>query len=314
MAAGAAAPLLRRRLKLPKAAVLASAASAPAALCVAAPRGRPRDVAVCFLQMLAYLAAYEMPNDDSERLRARARVDYPVTLDRVLGLGKLPTQRLQAAFAHDHELRRFERLLVWSHWSWFAVPHLAVASFALRRPDKLGGAAARMYAVFDLGAVIYWLAPTAPPWWAAAHGRVEKLSTEISVGEFGHRDDDSPARLPVRRMMLEYGEQFWGNRWNDLYAVLGGNPLAAMPSLHFATSLMAAHLLSELGPVAGTLGWAYTGTLGLALVYLGEHYAVDLIAGAALTEAVRHGAHPATPAARLLARTLATLRATAEAD
>ena len=30
-----------------------------------------------------------------------------------------------------------------------------------------------------------------------------------------------------------------------------------MPSLHFATSLMAAHLLSEVGPVAGALGWIY---------------------------------------------------------
>ena len=52
-------------------------------------------------------------------------------------------------------------------------------------------------------------------------------------------------------MMLEYGERFWGERWNDLYDVLGGNPLAAMPSLHFATSLMAARLLSEVGSGPG---------------------------------------------------------------
>ena len=88
-------------------------------------------------------------------------------------------------------------------------------------------------------------------------------------------------------MMIEYGERFWGDRWDDLYDVLGGNPLAAMPSLHFATSLMAARLLSEVDPVAGAFGWTYAGTLGLALVYLGEHYAIDLIAGAALAETVR---------------------------
>jgi membrane-associated phospholipid phosphatase len=63
-----------------------------------------------------------------------------------------------------------------------------------------------------------------------------------------------------------------------------------MPSLHFATSLMGAHLLTEVGPVAGAVGWTYAGILGLALVYLGEHYAVDLIAGAALAESVRAGA------------------------
>jgi len=57
-------------------------------------------------------------------------------------------------------------------------------------------------------------------------------------------------------------------------------------SLHFATSVMAA-LLPQSGAAAGALGWSYAAALGFALVYLGEHYAVDLIAGAALTAAVR---------------------------
>ena len=90
-------------------------------------------------------------------------------------------------------------------------------------------------------------------------------------------------------MMYEYGEQFWGSNWQPLYGFLGGNPLAAMPSLHFALSVQAAHVLSETGPVAGAIGWAYATTLGVALVYLGEHYVVDLAAGLALTEAVRRG-------------------------
>jgi hypothetical protein len=94
-------------------------------------------------------------------------------------------------------------------------------------------------------------------------------------------------------MMVEYGEEFWGSGWGPLYGLLGGNPLAAMPSLHFATSVMAAHQLSGTGPVAGLVGWVYTATLGVALVYLGEHYVVDLAAGLALTEAIR-AATPAT--------------------
>jgi membrane-associated phospholipid phosphatase len=230
--------------------------------------------------MWAYLAAYEMPNDDPERLRARARVQYPITIDRVLGLGVTPTLRLQRAFSTPGSISRFERVLVWCHWVWFFVPHASVAYVFWRDPDRFPSAAARMYAVFDLGAVFYWSVPTAPPWWAAAQGG-------LPAAQGGLRD---PAARRVRRMMLEYGEQFWGDRWGDLYDVLGGNPLAAMPSLHFATSLMAAHLLSEVGPVAGVVGWTYATLLGLALVYLGEHYAIDLIAGAALTESVQGGA------------------------
>ena len=61
-----------------------------------------------------------------------------------------------------------------------------------------------------------------------------------------------------------------------MYDALGGNPWAAMPSLHFATSLMAAISLSEAGRVEGAVGWGYALTLGFALVYLGEHYVTDL--------------------------------------
>jgi membrane-associated phospholipid phosphatase len=70
---------------------------------------------------------------------------------------------------------------------------------------------------------------------------------------------------------------------------------------------MAAHLLREVGPVAGSLGAAYATTLGLALVYLGEHYAVDLLAGAALTETIRAAAPLVAPLARRLTGTLRAL-------
>jgi membrane-associated phospholipid phosphatase len=262
--------------------------------------------------MWAYLAAYEMPNDDPEALRERVHIEYPIKIDRIIGLGKIPTERLQRLFSREGEISGFERVLVWSHWAWFAVPHASVAYVALRRPQALGTAAARMYAVYDLGAVVYWTVPTAPPWWAAAHGYLEQLDSEVKVGEFGHRHDHSGRPLPVRRMMLEYGERFWGSRWNDLYDVLGGNPLAAMPSLHFASSLMAARLLSEVDPVAGVIGWTYAATLGLALVYLGEHYAADVIAGGILAEAVNRSARPATPAVHAVTRTLQRLRSLAE--
>src|ERR687886_2527696 len=102
----------------------------------------------------------------------------------------------------------------------------------------------------------------------------------------------------LRRMMVEYGEQFWRHRWTPLYGVLGGNPLAAMPSLHFATSVTAARVLAGTGRAAGVFGWAYAATLGVALVYLGEHYVVDLLAGLVLAEGVRRGSRLVEPLAQ----------------
>jgi membrane-associated phospholipid phosphatase len=295
VAAGVAAPALRRRLKLPAPVVLGVAWSAPVALCVVRPRSRARDVALCVLNMWAYVAAYEMPHDDPERLAARARVEYPARADRVLGLGVLPTVRLQRAFAKPGSINRFERALAWCHWLWFLVPHCSVGYVLLRAPERFASAAVRMYAVFDLGAIFYWSIPTAPPWWASAHGRL----------------DEDPA-MQVRRMMIESGPEFWGDLWAPLYDVLGGNPLAAMPSLHFATSLMGARLLAEVDPAAGAVGFGYLALLGLALVYLGEHYVVDLIAGAAFAEGVRAAVGRASFLGRWLGAALGRLRELAD--
>jgi len=283
-------------MPLPKPAVLAAAAAAPVAVCVAVPRTRTRDVAACALQMWAYLAAYEMPHDDPEALAARVRIDYPVQIDRVLGFGVPPTLRLQRLLSAPGETRRVEKVLVWTHWLWFIVPHAATAYVLVRRRERFGHAAATTYAVFDLGALVYHLLPTAPPWYAAERGRLGDRRTP-----------------PVRRMMVEYGEQFWKHRWGPLYSLLGGNPLAAMPSLHFATSVNAAHLLAESGPVQGAIGWTYAMTLGLALVYLGEHYAADLLAGLALTEGVRALAPVIGPSLERTARVVQAIEAKAQA-
>jgi hypothetical protein len=54
-------------------------------------------------------------------------------------------------------------------------------------------------------------------------------------------------------------------------------------------------------------GLAYAGTLGFALVYLGEHYLVDLVAGAALVILVRRGERYVEPLAQAVSRGLQRL-------
>jgi membrane-associated phospholipid phosphatase len=248
--------------------------------------------------MWAYVAAYKSPHDDPDAQERRVHVDYPIAIDRLLGLGELPTLRLQRALnrrgAQSVEWRALDRVLVWAHWCWFIVPHGALVYIRVRDPRRFPRAAVMTYAVFNLGASVYWLAPTAPPWYAAA----------------GVAHDGETA-LRVRRMMVEYGELFWRDGWGPLYSVFGGNPLAAMPSLHFATSLMAALLLAEVGTGAGALGSTYAATLGFALVYLGEHYVVDLLGGAALAGAVWRLGPRAGPAVARFGRAVAALEARA---
>lgn len=275
MGAAVATPLLRRRLRIPAPVTAAACYSAPLALAVLHPRSKKRDVAMFTLQMLAFTVVHELPYDDPERLRRRLRTRYPIVLDRVIGRGQLPNARLQALLSRLPRGGPVDRVLAWTHWLWFVEPYLALAVILVRDPARFPRAARQMSAVFDLGCAGYFAIPTAPPWWASEQG--------LTDGE------------NVNRVMIEVGEETWGRAWPRMYETLGGNPWAAMPSLHFATSLSAAISLSESGRREGAVGWAYALTLGFALVYLGEHYVTDLLAGGVLVAAVRRGEPLAEP-------------------
>jgi membrane-associated phospholipid phosphatase len=267
-------PLLRRRLRIPAPVTVAACAAGPLAIAVLHPRSKKRDVAMYALQMWGFIMVHELPYDDPEALRARLRSRYPVVVDKVLGAGKLPSARLQRGIAKLPRSGTIDRVLTWTHWLWFFEPYVALAVILVRNPQGFPRAARQMAAVFDLGCAVYFAVPTSPPWWASEEGL---------TGE------------EVRRIMVEVGEETWGSAWPKMYDALGGNPWAAMPSLHFATSVSAALSLAKAGRVEGVLGWTYALTLGFGLVYLGEHYVTDLAAGAALVTAVKHGEPLAEP-------------------
>jgi membrane-associated phospholipid phosphatase len=265
---------------------IAACAAGPLGLAVLYPRTRRRDVALFAMQMWAFIMVHELPYDDPERLRSRLRSRYPITVDRKIGLGRLPNVRLQRALARLPKVGLLNKTLTWVHWLWFFEPYCALLYILLRHPEQFPRAARRLAAVFDSGCAVYFAVPTAPPWWASEQGLTDE---------------------PVRRIMVEVGEDFWGGAWPRMYDALGGNPWAAMPSLHFATSVVAAGALAETGRGAGALGWAYALTLGFGLVYLGEHYVTDLAAGLGLVVAVREGEELAEPLVLAVNRRLQSL-------
>jgi membrane-associated phospholipid phosphatase len=264
--AAIALPLVRKRLRVPGPVTLAVAASGPLAVAVLAPRSGKRDVALFAMQMWAFTVVHEMPYDDPEALRRRLYTRYPIKIDSALGVGRLPGARLQTLLAGRRHAAVLDRVLTITHWLWFFEPYAVLSWILVRHPQQFPRAARQMAAVFDAGAFGYWAVPTAPPWWSSEEGLTKE---------------------PVRRIMVEVGEPLWGRYWSPLYRALGGNPWAAMPSLHFATSVQGAVSLSEADRREGAIAWAYALTLGFGLVYLGEHYLTDLLAGAGLVGAVR---------------------------
>jgi membrane-associated phospholipid phosphatase len=269
----------RQRLSLPPALTTGWLFAAPLTIANGFRPSFGRDAAVWASQMWAYKNAFELPSDRGKRHRQRAHVDYPLRLDTWLGLGMPPSQRLQRALrprsrfpgaylvGRRRKLTRLDKALALFYLTWELEPHLAMAWIRRRDPDAFPAAAGRLALTFDSTLIGYWALPTAPPWWASEkEGRMNR---------------------EVRRVMMEVVRWLKGRanpRGGDHAAET--NNFASMPSDHFGSAAMTAMLLSEQEPAAGVFGWAYALLLGFTLVYLGEHYVTDLLAGLALATAI----------------------------
>jgi PAP2 superfamily len=293
IAVSVAVPLLRKRLRVPTGLTLAATVAGPVGTAILLPRTKPRDALLFAQQMWAFTVVHELPYDDPDGLRRRLRIRYPVKLDRIIGAGRLPNWRLQKWFGRDGGVTRFDRFLAYAHWAWFLEPHASLVFILFRDNERFARAARQMAAAYDLGCAGYFAVPTAPPWWAS---------------ENGYTGDER-----VNRLMVQVGEEVWGDAWPHLYKSLGGNPWAAMPSLHFGASVLSAMLLYESNKAAGVVGWTYAGVLGIALVHLGEHYVLDLLAGLLLVGIVRKGEPLAEPLALALSEGIQRLERLATA-
>lgn len=280
-AATAALCQARRPLGLPRALSVPLAASLPAFAAASAPPSRGRHAATWAAHMLAYKMVYEAPFDRPKRLKKRMHDVYPARIDNWLGRGTAPGVRLQRALRRPPRIGPLDKAMTALYGSWMAEPHLALAWLLWRHPERFPAAATRMAATFDLTVLCYWLFPTAPPWW---HGQRRRR----------------PGRN-MRRVAVEAKRSHSGRKLRPAFRrqhIEGANPAGSTPSDHFDTSTMAAIVLAEANPVAGTLGAAYAAALAFAIVYLGEHYVTDVLAGGAVVGLVQAGAPTVAPLAR----------------
>jgi membrane-associated phospholipid phosphatase len=253
----------RRQLELPQAGSLLVAASVPTLALIGAPRGRARAVAGWAAFMWAYKIAFETPYDRPADLRERLHIDRPIEIDSRLAGGTPLSARLQRRLREPPRLTTLDRAASFFYATWEAVPHLALAWILLRHPERFRAAALRLGTTFAATVPCYFLYPQAPPWWASE--REERMGRV------------------VRRVTLEVKKDLRGEPRPGVDHSTQSNPWAAMPSDHLATSAMTAALLGEIDPRAGAAGAIYTLTLGGVLVYTGEHYLVDLLAGLTLS-------------------------------
>jgi membrane-associated phospholipid phosphatase len=117
----------------------------------------------------------------------------------------------------------------------------------------------------------YLVFPAAPPWWAAATGH---LAGPSGLPVIEHL---KPAAFGALVTSVGFdGQVLFGLTFNDI----SPDPVAAFPSLHAAYPLLAYLFVRQVSRRSGVLMLAYTAAAWFAILYLGDHYLVDVIGGA----------------------------------
>jgi membrane-associated phospholipid phosphatase len=269
---------VRRRLGLPRPPMVPVASTVPLAVGAALPRGRLQYAATWIAYVWLFKVAWEIPYDKPSKLRPRLHVHYPVRIDAAIGAGTPPGVRLQRALRDPQRLTGLDYLLTGVYHGLWLAPHAVLGWMLLHHPQRVPRIAGRLAGVYHLTTLGYWYVPTAPPWWASEQeglmgGEIQHVARDVraAIAEtFGFRQTDSDSE--------------------DFMEV--GNPWGSMPSDAIPAAASTARSLAQFSPAAGVVAWGCTGLLAFTVVYLGEHYVTDVIAGLALSEAVWH-AEPA---------------------
>ena len=206
--------------------------------------------------VLAYEAMRALVQGDGIAPQVTALADAEIWIFA----GHDPNQVLQQAVSGSalHLLAVAATVVYFCH---FAVPPVVgLALWITDRTQYLRFVTA-LFGMCMAAFALFVLVPTAPPWYAAQHGALRGV-TDLIVSQH---------TLPG--FLSHY------------YSSLDPNPTAAFPSLHAAFPILGWLALRRVYPRGSWIlfGWALL--VFLSVVFLGEHYVIDVAAGVALAAA-----------------------------
>jgi hypothetical protein len=221
-----------------------------------------------WLPFFALLAAYDRLRGAVSVSAGHAHVDAQLAFDKFIGAGEVPTVWLQHHLWHVGDPRWYD----YGAWGvymthFFAVWVTAAVLWRVAR-ERFRRYAATSVALTVSAFLTYWAFPAQPPWMAGQSIRmasVDRIVPEV-WGQLG---------VPTAQSVYENGNFV--------------NPVAAMPSLHAAYPLMLLLFFWSAGRWVRLLLGAYTLAMAFTLVYGGEHFVADIVAGWAMALAVHAG-------------------------
>jgi membrane-associated phospholipid phosphatase len=230
--------------------------------------GSVRQVLVDWLPFTAVLLAYDRTRGLADGLGISLHEADILHAEKWLFGGTEPTLWLQQHMYDATHVYWYDALCTLVYTSHFLATPILAAVLWLRDRRHWLRYISRVVVLSVAGLITYIIFPEAPPWLAA-------------------RDGLTPA---VDRLSARGWVWFHAGHVNDVLSEAqngGTNPVAAMPSLHTAFAVLVAIVVaSRLRSRWRYLVALYPVAMGFTLVYTGEHYVLDLVAGVVYALAV----------------------------
>jgi hypothetical protein len=241
-----------------------------------------------WLPFSAAMICYDLSRWLADRLGPPVRVEWPAQADQWLFGGTVPTMWLQNHFHTAGVVHWYDVAASLVYFSFFLAVPITMAVLWVRNRRLWQRFTATVVTLSFAALGTYVLFPEAPPWYAAQQGIIGSIDRISSLG------------------WTAIGLRAAGELVDEGQAV--ANDVAAMPSLHVAyTMLVTLFLLPRVPRWSRPLIACYPLAMGLTLVYTGEHWVVDIIAGIAYATVAHFGV-------AAVARRIADPRAAAPED
>ena len=219
-------------------------------------RAMVRDWAI----LVALLFAYEYSRGIADQLGTRVHMTAIRDIDRFLFFGNDPNVWVQNHFNISRKVSWYELPLAVVYMTHFVFPVAIAVVLWLSNRRQWDRYMRRFALLLGAGVATYILFPVAPPWMAARDGYIGDIARITARG--------------WRSMGLSTVSKVF-DRGKEIT-----NSVAALPSLHAAFSLLVVvfffkwmstpwRIISLILPVS----------MAFALVYFGEHYVTDILAG-----------------------------------
>ncbi len=230
--------------------------------------GRARLFLRDWIPFLALFFAYELMRGYAYVGQTIHAADV-VAIERFIGFGHLPTVVLQQALHHGsvNQPDPLAFISVIFYFLHFPLPLAIGFLLWLHRRSYYYDFVAALILLSIAGFATYLVLPVAPPWWVVEHGVVSDPILHLRDNGFS-------------QIWNTFGLSEYVYTYQSVYAV-GSNDVAAFPSLHAAYPFLAFLFARRAFGRPGWLMFGYTLCIWFAIVYLGEHWLVDIIGGVA---------------------------------